>query len=106
MQNRIDIQNMPGHLIRRMNQISVSIFHERLKKIGFDLTSVQFAAMNELASSPGIDQASLAGRIAHDRATIGGVVDRLEAKGFIRREVCKRDRRAREVYLTNSGKKR
>jgi DNA-binding MarR family transcriptional regulator len=94
---------MAGHLIRRLNQISVSVFTERVSGAGFDLTPVQFAALNSLKQNPGIDQASLAGLIAYDRVTIGGVVDRLEQKGFLRRVVSARDRRARELFLTELG---
>ena len=40
-------------------------------------------------ANPGIDQARLATAIAFDRATTGGVIDRLEAKGLVRREIVK-----------------
>jgi DNA-binding MarR family transcriptional regulator len=43
--------------------------------------------------------------IGYDRATIGGVIDRLEQKGLIRREVSRHDRRAREVTLTREGRR-
>lgn len=94
---------MAGHLIRRLNQISTSVFQHRMRAEGYDLTPVQFAAMNAIHANPGIDQASLAGLIALDRATIGGVVDRLEAKNVVLRKVSQRDRRARELSLTPLG---
>lgn len=100
---KLDIHNMAGHLIRRLQQISVSVFQERMQAQGYDLTSVQFAALNAIKSNPGIDQASLAGLIAYDKATIGGVIDRLERKGFVSRVVSPRDRRARELSLTKEG---
>jgi len=98
-----EVHEMAGHLIRRLNQISASIFQDRMKAKGYDLTSVQFAAMTAVNQKPGIDQATLAGMIAYDRATIGGVVDRLENKGFLERKVSKHDRRARELSLTKEG---
>ncbi|MGB0658972.1 MAG: MarR family winged helix-turn-helix transcriptional regulator [Mangrovicoccus sp.] len=100
---KLEIYNMAGHLIRRLNQISVSVFQERIKAQGLDLTPVQFAAMNAIRANPGIDQARLAGMIAYDRATIGGVVDRLQAKGYVSRKTSARDRRARVVQLTEEG---
>lgn len=99
----LEIHNMAGHLIRRLNQISTSVFQDRMRSAGYDLTPIQFAAMNAIHANPGIDQASLAGLIAHDRATIGGVVDRLEAKGFLSRRVGLNDRRIRELSLTPKG---
>lgn len=104
MGRKLQIYNMAGHLIRRLNQISTSIFQDRMKASGFEITPVQFAALNAIKSHPGIDQASLAGLIAYDRATIGGVVDRLESKTLVERVVSKRDRRARELTLTPQGK--
>ena len=94
---------MAGHLIRRLNQISTHVFSRHMQRIGVDLTPVQFAAMDAIATYPGIDQAGVAAKIAYDRATIGGVIDRLEHKGYVTRNVCKRDRRAREVRLTQMG---
>ena len=99
----MEIHNMAGHLIRRLNQISTSVFQAHLKEAGFDMTPVQFAAMNALHNHPKIDQASVAGLIAHDRATIGGVVDRLEAKGLVERQVNAKDRRAKILQLTEKG---
>lgn len=94
---------MPGHLIRRLNQIAVSVFQEHMQALGLELTPVQFAALQALAAHPGIDQATLSSLIAYDRATIGGVVDRLEGKGLVSRRISPRDRRARELRLTSAG---
>lgn len=99
-----DIYTMPGHLIRRLQQISVSIFAEGMKKQGIDLTSPQFAALAILDENPGIDQATLAGRIALDRPTIGGVVERLASKGLVVRKTNESDRRAKQLNLTPEGK--
>ena len=56
-----------------------------------------------IAASAGIDQARLATAIAFDQATTGGVIDRLEARGLVRREIVKTDRRARRRYLEAAG---
>ena len=90
-----NLYDLPGHLIRRLHQISVAIFANRMAEAGIDLTPVQFAALTTVDDNPGVDQATLAGLIAYDKVTIGGVVDRLVQKGLLRREVSKRDRRAR-----------
>lgn len=99
-----DINNMPGHLIRRFHQISVAVFHAEVGDAGFDLTPVQFAALARIKDNPGIDQATLAGLIAYDRTTITGVVDRLVLKGLITRQVSDTDRRARVLHVTDDGR--
>ncbi|MGV8936420.1 MAG: MarR family winged helix-turn-helix transcriptional regulator [Allorhizobium sp.] len=99
----LEIYEMPGHLIRRLNQVSASLFMEETGKEGYDLTPVQYAALSAIQTTPGLDQATLANHIAYDRVTIGGVTDRLEQKGQIRREINPNDRRARELFLTPKG---
>lgn len=99
----MDSLDMAGHLIRRMHQQATLAFIQRTQAAGFDLTPVQFAALDAIAAHPGTDQARVAGAIAYDRATIGGVIDRLEQKGWVRRVVSERDRRARELSLTADG---
>ena len=98
-----ELYGMPGHLIRRMHQASQAIFDAEVTTAGIDLTSVQFAALTMIAANPGLDQARLATAIAFDRATTGGVIDRLEAKGLVRREIVKTDRRARRLHLEAAG---
>lgn len=98
-----DIHTMPGHLVRRMQQLSASVFASRMKELGLDLTSPQFAALALLRDHPGIEQATLAGLIAHDRPTIGGVVSRLIGKGLVERKTSDKDRRAKLLKLTEDG---
>ncbi|WP_180132452.1 MarR family winged helix-turn-helix transcriptional regulator [Rhodoferax sp. BLA1] len=99
----MDGTKMAGHLIRRLHQQSMLVFQTQTQAAGFDLTSVQFAALNAIALQPGIDQASLATAISFDRATIGGVIDRLERKGLVQRVVSAQDRRARQLHITPEG---
>ena len=99
----VEMHGMPGHLIRRMHQASQAIFDVEIGKAGYDLTSVQFAALSVIAANPGLDQATLASAIAFDRVTTGGVIDRLEAKGLVRREIAKGDRRSRRLHLQPEG---
>ncbi|HEU0223329.1 MAG TPA: MarR family transcriptional regulator [Paracoccaceae bacterium] len=98
-----DLYDLPGHLIRRLHQISVAIFAAKVAAAGFDITPVQFAALAVINRNPGIDQVTLAGLIAYDPVTIGGVVDRLCQKGLVHRTVSKSDRRARVLELTDEG---
>lgn len=97
------IHSMPGHLIRRLNQISVALFMERMASAGLSLTPVQYAALSAIRDNPGIDQATVAGLVAYDRATLGKVIDRLDARGLVRRSTSQTDRRAKELTLTAEG---
>jgi DNA-binding MarR family transcriptional regulator len=100
-----DTNDKPGHLARRFQQIAVAVFHAEVEAAGYDLTPVQYAALSTVASRPGLDQASLAGLIAYDRTTITGVVDRLAQKGLVIRQSNNRDRRVRELQITDEGRR-
>ena len=47
---------MPGHLIRRVHQVSTAYFAE---ECGPDLTAVQYAALVAIGAHPGIDATRL-----------------------------------------------
>lgn len=91
----------PGHLIRRLNQISVALFLEETGHL--DLTPRQFAALNMIKEIPNIDQASLCNMIAMDKTTIVKVIDRLVEKGLITRTRSDTDRRTNWLAITDAG---
>ena len=100
-----DAHDMPGHLARRFQQIAVAVFLAEVEGAGYDLTPVQYAALAAVSTNQGIDQVTLAGLIAYDRTTITGVIDRLVQKGLAERRASSRDRRARELEITDEGKR-
>jgi DNA-binding MarR family transcriptional regulator len=59
--------------------------------------------LQAIQSFPRIDQTGLAREIAYDRVTTGGVVDRLESKGLVKRVGNPRDRRTWLLELTTMG---
>jgi DNA-binding MarR family transcriptional regulator len=98
-----DIYSRPGHLIRRLQQISEAIFMKETE--GFDITAVQYSALLAIRNNPGIDQTTLMEIIAFDRSTIGEVVARLEKKKLIERKIGSTDRRTKLLYITAAGSK-
>ena len=96
-----DILDMPGHLIRRVKQLSTALFIEECAE--YDMTSVQFAALQSIAAHPGVDATRLSALIAFDRSTIGDVLDRMETKGWIVRKPAPGDRRIKLIELSADG---
>lgn len=96
----LELYGMPGHLIRRMQQIAVSIW---LDETGGDLRPVQYAALSAIRRLPGLDQLELARVIAFDRSTAQDVLIRLEKRGFLERRKDPEDRRRRCLYITPAG---
>ncbi len=97
-----DLDRLPGHNIRRLQQIAVAVFLQETGTLG--ITPVQYAALRAVGDAPGIDQRSLARAIGFDTSTIAGVVDRLEARGLMTRHTAPEDRRARRLSLTPAGR--
>ena len=101
MNKSFDFAKAPGHLVRRAQQIAVALFMAELA--AEDVTPVQFAILNAVMDTPGIDQITLAGRVAFDAATSGSVIGRLETKAWIRRGPHPVDRRRKLLWLTPAG---
>ena len=99
--SRIDLQTLPGHYIRRLQQIAVAVFLQETEAQG--VTPVQYAALQTVHNTPGIDQRTLAGAIGFDTSTIAGVIDRLESRGLLQRSASPDDRRVRRLALTAAG---
>jgi DNA-binding MarR family transcriptional regulator len=78
-----DFVSMPGYLIRRSKQRSTGIFMEACLDTG--ITPIQFAALSVLQVRPGIDQTELGELSGLDPSTIGGVLQRLQRRGLLRR---------------------
>jgi len=97
---RESFSQLPGHLIRRVHQVSTAYFAD---ECGGDLTAVQYAALVAIGAHPGIDATRLSEIIYFDRSTIGDVLDRMEGKDWIRRASTPTDRRIKLLELSPAG---
>jgi MarR family transcriptional regulator, lower aerobic nicotinate degradation pathway regulator len=98
----VDLGDLPGHYIRRLQQIAVAVFLQETESSG--ITPVQYAALQTVANVPGVDQRTLARTIGLDTSTIAAVIDRLEARGLMQRSASPDDRRVRLLSLTPDGR--
>jgi len=92
------LEDEPGHLIRRAQQLAVSTFHA---VHGRHVTPIQYAILCALSDAPGIDQVTLAQMVALDTSTAADIATRLETKSWILREML--PRRQRRLSLTPAG---
>lgn len=95
-----DVYDQPGHLIRRAQQIAVSMFYST---VGYELTPVQYGVLRILQDYPGIDQVTLARLCALDTSTAANLAMRLEQSGFVKRVVPARSKRFRVLRITPQG---
>lgn len=68
-----------------------------------DLTQKQVSALWLVSGHPGISQIELGGRLRMDRATTMTIVNRMQDRGYMRREQSDSDRRKQALFLTGDG---
>ena len=77
-------------------------FGRRIRDL--DLTRSQWWVMVHLIRFDGYNQTQLAEELEIGKVALGGLLDRLEARGWIERRPDPDDRRAKRVFLTESGR--
>ncbi len=92
------------HLMRVALQEHTAAWNERTgADRAVECTKPQYAVLRAVEADPGLDQASAAQFAGSDKATVAALLDRLEGRHLIRREVDPLDRRRRKLYLTQQG---
>lgn len=80
------------------------LLDERLKDLG--VTQARWSTMVYLQrGGEGLTQRELAHLMAIENPTLVRLLDSLEEQSLIERRPCKRDRRARRLYLTSAGER-
>jgi MarR family transcriptional regulator, lower aerobic nicotinate degradation pathway regulator len=95
------IAAMPGHLLRRCQQIAVAIFLDECRNA--ELTPLQYVTLDTLSRQGAQDKATLGGEVALDRTTVAVVVKNLEERGLVSSRDSEEDRRARLIEITSAG---
>jgi len=90
-----------AHLARRFNQICVGVTAELL--VGEELTPMLYGLMSAINAEPGRGQGHLARRFGVDAVSMGQMIDFLEQRRFVERQIDTEDRRARRIFLTQRG---
>lgn len=96
------LDEQPGFLFRLALRRHTTIFTENM--VG-GLTPPQFSALAKLLEVGPTSQNYLGRLIAFDQTTIKGIVDRLEARGFVELRPDPSDKRRRAVTLTSKGER-
>lgn len=91
----------PGFLVRRLQQLAVSMFIQALEE--FKITPIQYTILGLVERSDGLDQAAIAAKSVLDASTVTDVVVRLEERGLVVREPCPDDKRRKNVRITEAG---
>jgi len=95
---REDLSRNFGFILHDVARLLRTTFDRRVKCLG--LTRSQGWVLNHLFRNDGMTQSDIADLLQVEKATLGRLLDRLEAKGWVRREADATDRRVKRVYLT------
>lgn len=90
-----------GYLIHDVSRMRRTVFDQLMKPLG--ITRAQWWVLAHLARHDGMAQTQLADMLDVGKASLGSVLDRLEATGFIERRPDAVDRRMKRVFLTRSS---
>jgi len=92
-----------GFLIHDVSRLRRVVVDRALKPLG--ITRSQWWVLAFLSRRDGMTQTALAADLDLTKVAIGGLLDRMEAAGFVERRADQSDGRARRVYLTRAGAK-
>jgi DNA-binding MarR family transcriptional regulator len=90
-----------GYLIHDVSRMRRTAFDVMVKPLG--VTRAQWWVIAHLSRHDGMVQTQLAELLDTGKASLGALLDRLEATGFIERRPDPADRRAKRVFLTRSS---
>ena len=96
---REDLSRNFGFLLNDVARLLRTTYDRRVKALG--LTRSQWWVLTHLYRGDGVTQTELAATLEIEKPTLGRLLDRLEAKGWVRRDHDARDRRAWRVFLTD-----
>lgn len=74
-----------------------------IEEAGFDITPREFALINRLHQYGQLNQSALAEITYKDKPAVTRMLDRLIARGIVKKLACSEDRRAFQVSLTRKG---
>jgi len=100
----IDMGLLPDLIGFNLRCAQVAVFQHFNRTAGSgEISPPQLGALILIEANPGISQSAIAGALRFDRSTLVQIVDRLEERGFVVREVSAHDRRSHSLKLTPVG---
>jgi DNA-binding MarR family transcriptional regulator len=100
--NSTDWELRLGFLIHDVSRLRRSAFDRCLKPL--NVTRSQWWVLAYLSREDGMTQTQLAEELDLGKVAIGGLIDRLERSGLVRRGADAIDRRVKRVYLEPKSK--
>ena len=97
---RENVERNFGFILNDVARLLRTTYDRRVRELG--LTRSQWWVLTHLYRRDGLTQSELAETLELEKASLGRLLDRLEAKGWVRRQADPQDRRAKRIYLTEA----
>lgn len=93
-----------GFLVHDVSRMRRTLFDQAMKPLG--ITRSQWWVLSQLSrhARTGMLQTDLARDLDVGKVTVGGLIDRLEAAGYVVRQPDAVDRRAKRIVVTGEGR--
>ena len=102
----VSLGDLPDHLGFLVRRVQLWVFREFARELTrFDVTPAQYSVLTVVGANPGINQLAIASALAIERAGLGRLVERLEARNLLKRLPSTVDRRSYVLHLTPEGRK-
>jgi MarR family transcriptional regulator for hemolysin len=98
---RENLQRNFGFILHDVARLLRTTYDRRVRDLG--LTRSQWWVLTHLYRKDGLTQSELAEILELEKPSLGRLLDRLEAKGWVRRAADRRDRRAKRIFLTEQA---
>ena len=100
----INMATLPNRIGYNLRCAQVAVFQHFRNTIGeVEISPPQYGALVLIEANPGISQSAIASSLRFDRSTLVQIIDRLEHRKLVVREVSAKDRRSHALKLTDIG---
>lgn len=97
------LMDTPGYLLSQSGRLIRERLADALRPVG--LVPQQLTILKLLSASEPMTQQAIGARCNLDKTTITELIDSLEQRGYVKRQVSPKDRRSKEVSITGSGRR-
>ena len=103
---RIELGGLTNHLGYLIRRAQLWVFQDFIRTLAvLDIKPAQYSVLTVIDANRGLSQMSLARALGIERARMTHMIDALEARGLVRREASRFDRRSHALHLTAEGRR-
>ncbi len=90
--------------VARLNLEFTYLSNKKFREQHINLSKEQWVVLKHLNQQDGLTQNDLAFITHRDKTSMTRLINNMEKKGYIRREICAQDRRINHIYIKPSGR--